>query len=73
LPAKIDKKNPWGGNGQTPPELDEVIKDFNIKFSGIFAGKPRPDSEKSTSPPIAWMKFIIQISLEANDLHACRY
>jgi membrane protease subunit HflK len=58
-----DKKNPWGGNGQTPPELDEVIKDFKNKFSGIFAGKPRPDSEKSTSPPIGGIKYIFIIGL----------
>ena len=23
-----NNQNPWGGNGQTPPELDEVIKEF---------------------------------------------
>ena len=25
-------QNPWGGNNQTPPELEEVIKDFKNKL-----------------------------------------
>ena len=32
-------KNPWGGNNQTPPELDEVIKDFKNKFNSTFGGR----------------------------------
>ena len=32
-----NNKNPWGGN-QTPPELDEVIKDFKNKFNTRFGG-----------------------------------
>ena len=33
-----NNKNPWGGNNQTPPELDEVIKDFKNKFNSRFGG-----------------------------------
>lgn len=33
-----NKKNPWGGDNQTPPELDEVIRDFKNKFGNIFSG-----------------------------------
>ena len=33
-----DNQNPWGGNNQTPPELDEVIKDFKNKFNSRFGG-----------------------------------
>ena len=33
-----DNKNPWGGNKQTPPELEEVIKDFKNKFNTRFGG-----------------------------------
>ena len=33
-----NNKNPWGGNNQTPPELDEVIKDFKNKFNTRFGG-----------------------------------
>ena len=32
-----DNKNPWGDKqNTTPPELDEVIKDFKNKFEGIL-------------------------------------
>ena len=33
-----NNKNPWGSNNQTPPELDEVIKDFKNKFNTRFGG-----------------------------------
>ncbi len=33
-----NNKNPWGGNNQTPPELEEVIKDFKNKFNSRFGG-----------------------------------
>jgi len=33
-----ENKNPWGGNNQTPPELEEVIKDFKNKFNTRFGG-----------------------------------
>ena len=33
-----NNKNPWGGNNQTPPELEEVIKDFKNKFNTRFGG-----------------------------------
>ena len=33
-----NNKSPWGGNNQTPPELEEVIKDFKNKFNTKFGG-----------------------------------
>ena len=35
-----DNRDPWGqGNGKnTPPDLDDLIKDLRKKFSGIFGG-----------------------------------
>jgi len=33
-----NNKNPWGGNNQTPPELEEIIKDFKNKFNTRFGG-----------------------------------
>jgi len=33
-----NNKSPWGGNNQTPPELEEVIKDFKNKFNTRFGG-----------------------------------
>ena len=47
-----DNKNPWGDKQSTPPELDEVIKDFKNKFGGIFGGgKPPGSSEKVVQIP----------------------
>ena len=48
-----DNKNPWGDkHSTTPPELDEVIKDFKNKFGGIFGGgKPPGSSEKVVQIP----------------------
>ena len=38
-----DNRDPWGqGNGKnTPPDLDDLIKDLRKKFSGIFGGGGR--------------------------------
>lgn len=33
------QQNPWSGNAQTPPELDEVIRDFKDKFDNFFSKK----------------------------------
>ncbi len=58
-----NNQNPWGSSGQTPPELDEVIKDFKNKFSGIFGGKPSSDSQKPTTPPTGGFKYIFILAL----------
>jgi len=59
-----NNQNPWGGNNQTPPELDEVIKDFKNKFNGIFGGSKKPSSDASTAPsaPQGSVKFIIIVA-----------
>lgn len=31
-------KDPWGGNNQGPPDLDEALKKFQEKLRGIFGG-----------------------------------
>ncbi len=38
-----DNRDPWGqGNGQNrPPDLDDLIKDLQKKFSGILGGGGR--------------------------------
>jgi membrane protease subunit HflK len=33
-----NNQNPWGSSNQTPPELDQVIKDFKNKFNAVFGG-----------------------------------
>lgn len=49
-----DKKDPWGnrgnnGNNQGPPDLDEAIRNFQKKISGIFGGGKK-GSGSSSSP-----------------------
>ncbi|WP_019528064.1 FtsH protease activity modulator HflK [Dasania marina] len=41
-PGGGDNKNPWGSGGnnnQGPPDLDEALRKFQEKLSGIFGGK----------------------------------
>ncbi|BAS67734.1 MAG: FtsH protease activity modulator HflK [Gammaproteobacteria bacterium] len=59
-----NNKNPWGGNGQTPPELDDVIKDFKDKFSGIIGGgKPNEKGVQSITPSTGGMKYIFLVGI----------
>jgi len=62
-----DNKNPWGDKqNTTPPELDEVIKDFKNKFGGIFGGgKPPGSSEKVVQipSPKGGFKYLIVVAL----------
>jgi len=44
-----NNQNPWGNNNQTPPELDEVIKDFKNKFNSAFGGNSSSNSSGSTN------------------------
>ncbi len=57
-----NKKNPWGGNNQTPPELDEVIKDFKNKFGNIFGGVPSK-SGTPIAPKIGGFKYLFVLVL----------
>ena len=43
-------------NNQTPPELDEVIKDFKNKFNSTFGGKTPGNSGASTYLYM-WLEF----------------
>lgn len=40
-PGGNNDKDPWGGNrgNDGPPDLDEVIRNFQNKISGLFGGK----------------------------------
>ncbi len=55
-----NNKNPWNGKGQTPPELDEVIKDFKNKFDGFFAAKKSP---KANTPSKGVFKYILILAV----------
>ncbi len=58
-------QNPWNGKGQTPPELDEVIKDFKNKFNRIFGEKKTSNSNtrKSKKVPPNSLKYIFVLIL----------
>tara|TARA_B100001079_G_scaffold123338_1_gene105747 strand:+ start:284 stop:1456 length:1173 start_codon:yes stop_codon:yes gene_type:complete len=60
-----DNQNPWGNNNQTPPELDQVIKDFKNKFDGMFGGKKTPTSNgtEPSMPSIGGIKYIFILAL----------
>jgi membrane protease subunit HflK len=58
-----NNQNPWGGNGQKPPELDEVIKDFKNKFGSVFGGKPSSNSDTPNLPSIGGLKYIFILAL----------
>ena len=58
-----NNQNPWGGNGQTPPELDEVIKDFKKKFEGFIGGKKTSNSEKQSNFSAGGLKYLFIIAL----------
>lgn len=58
-----NNQNPWGGNNQTPPELDEVIKEFKSKFNGIFGGNKPTGSTAAPTAPQGSVKFIIIVAL----------
>ena len=48
-PGRRDKQT--GGNGQSgPPDLDDIVKDFRQKFSGIFSGGGRSGGSGPPSP-----------------------
>ncbi len=58
-----NNQNPWGGNGQTPPELDQVIKDFKNKFGNIFGGKQSSNSDTPNLPSTGGLKYVFILAL----------
>jgi membrane protease subunit HflK len=58
-----NNQNPWGNNGQTPPELDQVIKDFKNKFGSIFGGKQSSNSDTPNQPSIGGLKYVFILAL----------
>jgi membrane protease subunit HflK len=55
-----NNNNPWAGNNQVPPELDDVIKDFKNKFNGIFGSNKSSDS---SGVPKGGIKFVAIIGV----------
>ena len=58
-------KDPWGqGNGQNqPPDLDEVLKDIQKRFSGIFGGKGGGGGKSGGNLPSFSSKAIAPIAI----------
>ncbi len=50
-PGGNGDKDPWGnrGSNQGPPDLDEVLRNLQKKFGGIFGGKKGPRSTSGGS------------------------
>ncbi len=54
-------QSPWGNN-QTPPELDDVIKEFKSKFNNLFGSKKSND-ETVSKVPNGSVKFVVIIAV----------
>ena len=54
-------KDPWGnrGNGDGPPDLDEIVKKMQRGFGGLFGGGPRNVGRGSGGNPLIWLAVII--------------
>ncbi len=52
-PGGNKDQDPWGnrGNNQGPPDLDEVLKNFQKKLSGLFGGSGRSGGSHSGNAP----------------------
>lgn len=45
-----DDKDPWGGrNNDTPPDLDEVIRNLQRKLGGLFGGNGQSSNQEPSS------------------------
>ncbi len=58
-----NNKNPWAGSNQTPPELEEVIKDFKNKFDGFFSNKKSLSAGVSKMPSSGFKYIFILVLL----------
>jgi len=54
-----NNQNPWGNSNQTPPELDQVIKDFKNKFNAVFGGGSSGNSSKSTKGGAKYLIILV--------------
>lgn len=54
-------KDPWGsrGNGEGPPDLDEIVKKLQRGFGGLFGGGPRNVGRSDGGSPLLWLAVII--------------
>ncbi len=58
-----NNKNPWSDGNQTPPELEEVIKNFKNKFDSFFNGKKSSGVATSETLSSGGFKYILILVL----------
>ena len=53
-------KDPWGnrGNGEGPPDLDEIVRKMQQGFGGLFGKRPTGGSTGSNGSPFVWFLII---------------
>ena len=56
-----DKKDPWSGRGNQkgPPDLDEAIRSFQEKLSGIFGGGGGGGKSSEGGPPLKSLGLLL--------------
>ena len=62
-------KDPWGnrGNGEGPPDLDEIIRKMQKGFGGLFGKRPGPINNNNSMFPIV-IGFLLLIAWLAFDM-----
>lgn len=64
-----NNKDPWGGgnrgNNEGPPDLDEVLKNLQKKFSGLFGGGKGGGSGSSSDSSFGWTMVVIALVILA--------
>jgi len=56
-------KDPWGnrGNGDGPPDLDEIVRKMQESIGGIFGRKPKGIGRRGGGSPFIWTFILIAI------------
>lgn len=56
-------KDPWGGrgNGEGPPDLDEIVRKMQQGFGGLFGKRPTASGAGGNGSPFVW--FLVFIGL----------
>ena len=45
-------KSPWDANNGQPPDLDQIVAEWQKRFNKLFGGKPGGSSKKPKGPPM---------------------
>ena len=69
-PDKDKNKDPWGnrGDGEGPPDIDEIIRKMQQGLGGLF-GRKKPNIGRGGGSPYAWLVgLLIIIAIAAHDM-----